>query len=81
MCEDNIVIMFIFQSYVFNWHHTYLFHSKIYRKEAFICKRLYWAGTRKSVWKEVKNSDTCQRTNSSNKKYGRLPDKEAEEIP
>ena len=51
------------------------------RTEATICQHLYWPGIREAVWKEVTNCDTFQRTNLSNKKYDKLPAKEAEETP
>ena len=51
------------------------------RTEAMIRQHLYWTDIRDAVWKEVTNYDTCQRTKQSNKKYGKLPAKEAEEIP
>ena len=42
---------------------------------------MYCPGIRHLVHKEVSNCDTCQRTKWSNKRYGKLPAKEAEEIP
>ena len=49
--------------------------------EAMIFQHLYWPDIRNAVWKEVTNCDTCERTKRSNKKYGKLPAKLAEEIP
>ena len=49
--------------------------------EVMIHQHLYWPGIRPSVQKGVINCDTCQRKKQSNKKYGKLPDKLAEEIP
>ena len=46
-----------------------------------ICQHLYWPGIINAVRKEVTNCDTLQRTKLSNKKHGKLPAKEAEEIP
>ena len=51
------------------------------RTEATIRQYLYWPDIRDAVWKEVTNGDTCQHTKRSNKKYGKLPAKLAEEIP
>ena len=42
---------------------------------------LYWSGIRYAIRKEVTNFDTFQCTKWPNKKYGKLPAKEAEEIP
>ena len=30
-CEDEIYILLILQSYVFNWYYTYLLHPGLYR--------------------------------------------------
>ena len=80
-CEDYIFIVSILQSYVLHWYHMYLLHSGMGRMEVIICQHLYWPGIRKAVCKEVTNCDTCQRKKLSNIKNGKLPDKEAEEIP
>ena len=48
-CEDNIFIPSIIQSYVFNWHHTYLLHPEMDRTEAIITQHLYWTRIRKPV--------------------------------
>ena len=49
--------------------------------EAMVFQHLYCPGARKYSRKEVKICDSCQRTKRSNKKYGKLSAKEAEEIP
>ena len=51
------------------------------RTDAMIIQHLYWPGMRNAVWKEVTHCDTCKRTKYSNKKYGKFPAKETEEIP
>ena len=81
MCEDNIVITEILQSYVLHWCHKYLLHPGMDRTEAMIFQHFYWSDIRYAVRKEVTNFDTCQRTKGSNIKYGKLPAKESEEIP
>ena len=53
----------------------------MYRMVAMIYQSFYWTGTIKAIQKEVTNGDTCQRTKWSNIKYGKLPSKEADEIP
>ena len=58
----------------------YLLHSGMDRTEAIIYQHLYWPDTIDSVHKKGSNYDTCQRTKLSNKKYGKLPAKLAEEI-
>ena len=49
--------------------------------KAMIRLHLYWPDIRYSVRKEVTNCDTCQNIKRSNKKYGKLPAKLAEEVP
>ena len=78
---DKIVIPSKLQSYVVHWYHTYLLHPGMDRTEAMICQHLYFPEIRYAIQKEVNNCDTCQRTKGSNKKYGKLPAKLAEEIP
>ena len=51
------------------------------RTEAISRQHLYWPDIRDAVRKEVTNCDTCLRTKRSNKKYGKLRAKLAEEIP
>ena len=51
------------------------------RTEAMICQHVYWPDIRNYVRTEVSNCETCQHTKLSNKKYGKLPAKLAEEIP
>ena len=77
-CDDKIVIPPIMQSYILHWYHYYLLHPGIDGTEAMIRQNLYWTGIRKSVQKEGINCDTFQCTKQSNKKYGKLPAKEAE---
>ena len=76
MCEDKIIIPEILQFYVSRWYHMYLLHPGMERKEAMIRQHLYWPVIRNSVRKEVTDFDTCQCTNCSNIKYGKLPAKE-----
>ena len=47
--------------------------------EAMICQIFYWNNIRYAIRKEVTNCDTCQRIKPSNKKYGKLQAKLAEE--
>ena len=76
-----IVILLKIQSYVLYWYHTYLLHPGMNRTEAMVNQHFYWTDIRYSVRKEVTNCDTFQRKKLSNKKYGKLPAKLAEEIP
>ena len=49
--------------------------------EVMIHQHFYYPGIINDVQKEVTNCNTCQCTKQPNKKYGKLPDKEAEKIP
>ena len=59
----------------------YILHTLMDRTEAIIYQHLYWPGIRYAVRKEVTNCDTWQSKKRSSIKYGKLPAKEAEEIP
>ena len=49
--------------------------------EATFRQNLYWPSIRESIRNEVSNIHNLQCTKLSNKKYGKLPAKVAEEIP
>ena len=53
----------------------------MYIMKAMICQHLYWPDIIGSVFKEVTNFDTCQRTKRSKKKYGKLQDNLSDETP
>ena len=76
-----IVIPSKIQSDVLHRYNTYLLHPGMDRTEAMIFQHLYWPRIRPAVWNEVSNCDSCQHTKLSNKKYGKVPSKLAEEIP
>ena len=80
-CEDNLLILSKIQSYVLNCYHKYILRPLMNPMEVMICQHFYWIGIRNAVQKEVTNCDTCQHTKQSNKKYGKLQAKLAEEIP
>ena len=62
MCEDNIGIQSIIQSYVLHWYHMYILQTVMERTVAMICQHFYWPGIRKAFWKEETNYDICQCT-------------------
>ena len=80
-CEDKIVIMSKLQSYVLHWYHMYLLHPGIDRTKALIFQHFHWPDIRHYVRRKVTNCETCQCTKRSNKKYGKLEAKLAQEIP
>ena len=51
------------------------------RAEAMVFQNLYWPNIINAVREEVTNSDTFQRTEISNKKYGTVSATSSEEIP
>ena len=61
-CEDKIVIPLKLQSYVLHWYNKYLLCPGLDRTEVIIFQHLYWPDIRDTVWKEVDNCDTCQRS-------------------
>ena len=76
--EDKVVIPSKLQSYVLHWCHKYVLHPGMDRTEAMIHQHVHCPNIRNAVRTEVNNCDTCQRTKLSNKKYGKLPAKLAE---
>ena len=58
----------------------YLFHPGMDKTEAIIYQHLYWNGIINAARKEVTNCHTFQCKKWSNKKYGKFPSKEDEEI-
>ena len=80
-CEDNIYILSKLQFHLLCWYQSYLLQPGIDRTEAIIFQHFFWPDIRDSVWKEVNNCDTYQRTKRLNIKYVKLPSKLDEEIP
>ena len=80
-CKDKVGIPLLHQKCVLHWYHMYLLHPRMDRTEAMIFQHLFCPGIINAIWKEVTNFDTYQRTKWSNKKYGKLPAKEAENVP
>ena len=79
--NDKIVIAESQQLRVVDWYHTYLRHPGINRTEETICQHLWWPKMRDHITIVVSTCDSCQRNKRRNKKYGHLPEKEAESIP
>ena len=67
MCEDIICIPSILQIYILCWYHTHILRLRMDITKKIICQYLYSPVIRKSVWKEVTNFDSCQRTKGTNK--------------
>jgi len=82
ICKGNkIVIPESLQLRIVEWYHIQLCHPGQTRTEATINQHFTWKGLRKTVHQVCSKCHTCQVTKTSNKKYGHLPEKEAESQP
>ena len=82
ICKDNkIVIPSTLQQRIVEWYHVQLCHPGQTRTEATINQHFTWKGLRKQVQAVCSTCHTCQMTKVSAKKYGHLPEKEAEAQP
>ena len=67
---------------VIQWYHDYLGHPGINRTEETIGQHLWWPKMRNQITNSVTTCTTCQlNKRRTSKKYGHLPEKEAEAIP
>ena len=66
---------------VLNWYHHYLCHPGKTRMYKTLASTLYWEGMEKDVQMYVKNCSTCQKYKKTQKKYGKLPPKNATMTP
>ncbi len=79
--NDKIVVPEPLQKRMVEWYHTMLCHPGETRTEESIKQHFYWKNVDKTVHKICKKCDSCQRTKKGSKKYGHLPEKEAEVHP
>ena len=79
--KDKIVIAKKQQIQVVNWYHDYLGHPGINRTEESIGQHLWWPEMRKHITLIVNTCLNCQKNKRRHKKYGHLPEKDAESIP
>jgi len=79
--NEKIVIPSSLQDHIINWYHTYLCHPGETRTEKTISQHFTLTNLKARVQNKCKTCPTCQRTKKSIKKYGWLPEKEAETIP
>ena len=63
------------------WYHTWLGHPGINRTEESIGQHLCWSGMRDQITTYVQRCPSCQRNKRRYKKYGHLPEKDAEAEP
>jgi len=79
--KDKIVIPKSLRGRVTHWYHHFLAHPGINRTEETIRQHLWWPGMRKEIAKSVSTCLICQKNKRQQKKFGLLPEKEAEYEP
>jgi hypothetical protein len=79
--NDKIVIPKALQKRVITWYHETLCHPGINRTEETIGQYLWWPNMREHITEFVTHCPTCQKNKKQRKKYGHLPEKEAESDP
>jgi transposase InsO family protein len=79
--HDKLVVPKNLQVPAVQWYHHYLCHPGETRTEQTIRQHFWWKSLRDTVHTVCTKCHTCQVAKKSNKKYGKLPRKEAEAIP
>jgi transposase InsO family protein len=76
--HDKIVVPLTLRSRIIAWYHQYLQHPGMTRMEKTLRQTLTWPNLSKDVEKYVGSCHKCQLCKKLMKKYGKLPEKEAE---
>ena len=79
--KDKIAMPKALQRRTVQWYHDILCHPGRTRTEATITQHFYWKNLRKDVEKICSTCPICQLNKRNKKKYGHLPEKEAEATP
>lgn len=79
--NGKIVVPSRLQQRVVTWYHNHLCHPGETRTEATIRQNFYWPKMRNHVHSTCKKCHTCQITKRNTRKYGKLPEKQAEAVP
>ena len=80
--NGKIVVPKRLQPRIIQWYHDYLGHPGINRTEETIGQHLWWPKMRDQITRSVTICNTCQlNKRRSSKKYGHLPEKDAEATP
>ena len=79
--SEKIAVPRTLRKHVVRWYHDNLCHPGQVRTEATIRQHFHWPTLRDDVRKYCATCDVCQRTKKNKKKYGLLPEKEAEADP
>ena len=82
ICRNNkIWLPVALQKKTVDWYHEMLCHPGETRTEHTICQHFDWKALRTTVHDVCKKCPTCQRAETTNQKYGKLPPKQAETNP
>ena len=76
--NDKILVPKSLQQRIVQWYHTTLCHPGETRTEQTIRQHFTWKGLREHVHEICSKCSICQKTKKTSKKYGHLPEKEAE---
>ncbi len=79
--KNKIIIPKSLTKRTVNWYHHFLAHPGINRTEETIRQHLWWPGMKEDIHKAVRTCPICQRNKKYQKKYGKIPEKEAEVVP
>ncbi len=82
ICHNGkIVVPEKLRQRVITWYHEALCHPGINRTEETIGQHLWWPKMRDEITEHVTVCPTCQKNKKQRKKYGHMPEKEAEAEP
>ena len=81
MYKHKIVVPQTLQKRVIDFYHTTLCHPGINRTEETISQHFYWQNMQNDITKSVSTCAICQKQKKQRRKYGHLPEKEAEFRP
>ena len=79
--HGKIVVPQPLQQRTIDWYHNNLCHPGVVRTENTIRQHYTWRNLSQMVKDTVQKCPTCQKNKRSDKKYGHLPEKEAEATP
>ncbi len=79
--KDKIVVPTSLTKQIVQWYHYLLCHPSINRTEETIGQHFYWLKMREQITNEVSTCAICQTQKKQSKKYGLLPEKDAEAMP
>jgi transposase InsO family protein len=74
-----IVIPKVLQKRIVAWYHHYLAHPGMTRLEATLRETMTWPNMRKDIESHVRTCPQCQKYKKVRPKYGKLPEKQAED--